>query len=504
MPNRFIPALIAGLTIAGSAMAAPGGLDATFGSGGKTSFTLSNCDARSLALQSDGKILIAGSSFVSSNDFTIVRFLANGSPDTNFGTSGKVVTDFSGNSDGINKVIVQADGTILVAGTATTNAGQDFALARYLSNGTLDPSFDPIGQDGKVSTDFGTGNDDIGSAMAVQSDGKILVAGYVLDGTSANFGLVRYNANGSRDTNFGTDGRVTTDFNGSSDVVTSIAVQSDGKIVLGGYAFVTAGKGFDFALARYNSDGTPDSSFGVAGKINLDLANGNFDYLQALTVLSSGKILAVGSSASHYAVARFKSNGELDSTFGNGGVTITDFGDPNENLYSLLVLPSGKFLAGGSGDKSFALLCYRANGSLDTSFGTNGRSLVRFATDASKFDTCRGLALTAQKRVIAGGTGSTTIDYVAARLEAPYGLPTLSVTGKSRRLTTRPRIVLRGATTGNVSSVKYKLGRKSRSASGTTKWKISVRLKPGRNVITITAMSPDGNTKPRRITITRS
>ena len=151
-------------------------------------------------------------------------YAAAGDPDTTFGGgTGKVTTDFSPGLDRGTAVAIQPDGKIVVAGIASAGTAGNFALARYNTDGSLDASFGSLG---KVTTDFSGGNDGP-SGVAIQSDGKIVAAGF--DG--ANFALIRYNANGSPDTSFGTFGKVTTDFSGGADAAAYIAIQADGKIV---------------------------------------------------------------------------------------------------------------------------------------------------------------------------------------------------------------------------------------------------------------------------------
>jgi uncharacterized delta-60 repeat protein len=507
MNNRALNSIAASLLAlpALGALAAPGALDATFGTGGKTTALLGNCSGYALSVQKDGKIVVGGESFFASKDFTLVRFLADGTVDTTFGSNndGKVRTDFAGQADQIAQVIAQADGTIIAAGTAFGNAGKDFAVARYLSDGSLDTSFDAIGHDGKVTTDFGAGNDDTATCAVLQADGKIVVAGYASDGTQSDFALVRYNTDGSRDTSFGKagdSGCVLTDFAGKDDVATGMALQTDGKILVVGYTFVAGGPGFNFALARYKTDGSLDTTFGSGGKVSTDFDNQLLEFGQTVAVLGSGKILVGGARTNDFVLLRYNANGSLDTTFGSGGKVATDFAGTGDTVYSLLVLSSGKILAAGANDKDFTLACYRPNGTLDTSFGTGGKVITDFA---GLVDQGRAMTLTSGSRILFAGTSSGTANFALARYSAPYGLPTLKLTGKSKRTTTKARILLRGKTTGNVSKVTCKVGKRILKASGKANWKITAPLKVGRNVLTITAISPDGNTKPNRVTVTR-
>jgi uncharacterized delta-60 repeat protein len=183
--------------------AAEGDLDTTFDSDGKvtTAIGASDNEAYSVAIQSDGKIVAAGSSKNGSNyDFALARYNTDGTLDTNFGTGGKVITAIGSSTDVAESVAIQSDGKIVAAGFSNNGSNNDFALVRYNTNGTLDTTFD---SDGKVTTAIGSAND-AAYSVAIQSDGKIVAAGFSNNGSNNDFALVRYNTNGSLDTSFGT------------------------------------------------------------------------------------------------------------------------------------------------------------------------------------------------------------------------------------------------------------------------------------------------------------
>ena len=207
----------------------------------------SNDVAQSLTIQSDGKILVAGTS---NSDFALVRYNADGSLDTEFDADGKQTTDFGTGSDFGNSLALQADGKILVARTSNG----DFALARYNTDGSPDDSFDG---DGTLTTDFG-GAEDRGQSVALQSNGKIVVAGWADGGD--NFAVARYDTDGSLDVTFNGDGKLITDFGTPLDRAFSVAVQSDGRIVVAG-----SGNGFagNIAVARYIGDTEPTAIIGL-------------------------------------------------------------------------------------------------------------------------------------------------------------------------------------------------------------------------------------------------
>ena len=343
-----------------------------------------------VALQSDGKILVAGRSHNTVNwDFGLARYNADASLDIGFGIDGRVNTDFaSGNDQGFG-VAVQSDGKIVAAGYANTGSNDDFALARYNADGVLDTTFD---SDGKVTTDFSSG-EDRGFAMSLQSGGKIVVAGYANNGSNDDFAMARYNANGSLDSTFGTGGKVTTAIGSGNDRIRAIALQSDGKIVAAGYA--NNGTDWDFALARYNADGSLDTGFGGDADGNntpdgwLTTAIGSGDDIgRAVAVQDDGKIVVAGGAVirgeSDFALARYTSAGVLDTTFGAAGTghVTTSISSESDQAYGVLLQDGGRTVVagysgsptdGGGEPRDFSMVRYHADGSLDADFGTEGK-----------------------------------------------------------------------------------------------------------------------------------
>ena len=233
--------------------AADGALDTTFGTGGKVTTAVGVADqSKAIAIQSNGKILVVGDNMA---DFEVVRYNTDGSLDTSFDTDGKVTADIgTSTTDTANAVTIQSDGKIIVAGSSggmAPNSG-NFAVVRYNTDGSLDTSFDT---DGKVTTDIGTSTTDTGSSAVIQSDGKIVVVG----DNYSDFVIVRYTTTGALDTTFDTDGKVTTDIGTStSDAGTAVAIQGDSKIVVAGRS--GAGGPPSFAVARYEVTATSPSS----------------------------------------------------------------------------------------------------------------------------------------------------------------------------------------------------------------------------------------------------
>jgi uncharacterized delta-60 repeat protein len=405
--HRTLPvavALLAFVAVAlpGAAVAAPGDLDPTFGSGGKVTTDFGGSDgASAVTIQSDGRIVATGSS--GGADFALARYNADGSLDASFGGGGRVTTDF-GSSDAASALAIQSDGKIVVAGRG---GGGDFALARYNADGSLDASF---GSGGRVTTNFGGFDSALG--VALQADGRIVAAGG--GGPGSDFALARYDAGGSLDTSFGSGGTVTTNVT-AFEAATAVAVQADGKIVTTGSTFSS---GFQqFALVRYNADGSLDSGFGAGGIVTTDFGLGS-GFGGALVVQSDGRIVAAGRAGTDLLVARYNADGSPDASFGSGGKVTTDFGGTLfDAAFGVAVQSNGKILAAGTpfGGPSpdFALARYNADGSLDATFGSAGK----VTTDFGGFDVAFGVQLQADGKIVAAGQGGPGADFALARYE---------------------------------------------------------------------------------------
>jgi uncharacterized delta-60 repeat protein len=377
--------LIAGGLLPTFSYAQPGSLDLSFDNDGKvvTDIGSGNDYGWSAAIQIDGKIVVAGNIDNGSNrDFALVRYNADGSLDNTFDSDGKVTTVIGSGNDYGNSVAIQCDGKIVVAGSSNNGSDDDFALVRYNTDGSLDNTFD---SDGKVTTDFGS-TDESGYSVAIQSDGKIVVAGGIFNGSNNDFALVRYNADGSLDNSFDSDGKVTTAIGSSYDYGHSVAMQSDGKIVVAGSSNDGPGNNpFDyFALVRYNADGSLDNTFDSDGKVTTDIGSRD-DIGHSVAIQSDGRIVVSGNTYSgsvyDFALARYNSDGSLDNTFDSDGKVTTDFGDIDYGG-SAAIQSDGKIvLAGSSGiwpNIDFALARYNADGSLDNTFDSDGKVRTDF------------------------------------------------------------------------------------------------------------------------------
>jgi uncharacterized delta-60 repeat protein len=310
----------------------------------------------------------------------------SGSLDTTFGTGGKVMTDFGGEGDDrAASIAIQSDKKIVIGGVAYNGSNSDFALARYNIDGSLDPTFDT---DGLVITDF-LGRGDGASSIAIQSDGKIITAGSADNGSNSDFALTRHNVDGSLDTTFDTDGKVVTDFIGRYDTASSIAIQSDGKIIVAGGSVDNSHLDSDFMVMRYNSDGSLDTTFGTDGKVLTDFESvgsfGSNDYVNGIAIQSDKKIVLVGgagigSTSGTFALARYNPDGSLDTTFNTDGKVRTNIGKSVEEGESIAIQSDGKILVAGWGQdgsgQDLMLVRYRTDGSLDPTFDTDGKIIT--------------------------------------------------------------------------------------------------------------------------------
>ena len=432
--------VVLGLTA--NAQAAPGDLDRSFGFSGKQTTDFgANETAQGVAMQGDGKIVVAGyRTWPADGAFMVARYNVDGSLDKSFSDDGKQTTDFGGANDGARDVAIQSDGKIVVAGAThgQGNSDGDFALARYNVDGSLDKSFSG---DGRQTTDI-RGGSDSGHTLAIQSDGKIVVAGisYPQSGGRGDFGLARYNVDGSLDTSFSSDylvpgedfeaindllsnseGTQTTDF-GGHDGAHGLAIQSDGKIVAAGYHYTADRHIAEIALARYNADGSLDSSFSGDGKQTTDLGGDQtligegHDSATAVAMQSDGKIVVAGGSdqgaSYHFAVARYNGDGSLDSSFSGDGKQTTGFGGSSAFASATAIQGDGKIVVAGDASNNFALARYHADGSLDSSFSGDGKQTTDFG---GMYDNAEAVTLQSDAKIVVAGASANGDDFALAR-----------------------------------------------------------------------------------------
>ncbi len=415
------------LVVASLAAALPGAPDATFGSGFGTVITPigGGTDvAYSVALQSDGMIVVAGTcSNGVDYDFCLARYLANGALDTNFNGTGKVITAIGNGNDGAYSVALQPDGKIVVAGSCLNGSTYDFCLARYVASGALDLSFNGTG---KVITAIGSGTD-AAYSVALQPDGNIVVAGRCFGGTGIDFCLARYLANGVLDASFGSNGTVITAIGSGDDVARGLALQPDGKLVVAGYC--ANGTTYDFCLARYLASGTLDVSFNGFGTVITPIGTGD-DYAISLALQPDGKIIVAGvcsnGANSDFCLARYLANGTLDTSFGSTAKVITPIGSGNDYGYSVVLQPDGKIVVAGycsnGANIDFCLARYLANGTLDTSFGSTGKVITAIG---SGNDVANSAALQPDGKIVVAGycSNGSNDDFCLARYDGGPNTP---------------------------------------------------------------------------------
>lgn len=409
IPSHFLSTVAAfALCTSLPVHAAPGDLDTSgFGSGFGTVITAigSRSDwAYATTLQPDGKVVVAGLCDVGSDiDFCLARYLPTGALDTSFNTTGKVITAIGSSLNLAFATVMQPDGKIVVAGQCRNGVGNyDFCLARYLPNGALDTSFNTTG---KIITTIGSSGDSV-SSMALQPDGKIVVVGSCYNGINNQFCLARYLPNGTLDTSFNGTGTVLT-ANGSFDDHTSAtALQPDGKIIVAGYCLSSY---YNFCLARYLPSGALDTSFNGTGSVITDIGSVGWDQAYATALQPDGKIVAVGTCSidgkSKFCLARYLASGVLDTSFNSSGKVITAIGLNDDFARAVALQPDGKIVAVGhcfiGGKYEFCLARYLPSGELDTSFIGTGKVTTAIGSGQAK---AYSVALQSDGKIVVVGT----------------------------------------------------------------------------------------------------
>jgi uncharacterized delta-60 repeat protein len=396
-PFRLVSALLAriaalaALVVAIPALAAPGDTDLIV----KTHIANARNEANAIIVQPDGKYLTAGYARFGTLQFTVTRYNANGTIDTAFGDNGTLLEPIGSGDSIATAVALQADGKIVVAGYVTTNIDK-FAIARFDSTGHLDTSFGG----GGAATPVGAGNAR-GNAIAVQGDGKILVAGFAMSGGHKVFAIARYTTGAALDGTFGSGGIVLTPIGGGDAEALSMVVQGDGKIVVGGTA---AGAG---RVARYTAGGTLDATFGGTGIVT----PAGFGFAYSLAMQPDGKVIVGGTSNTNaqFIVGRLTSTGAMDTAFASGGTFSASYANGG-SARGLVVQSDGKIVAGGQAhtqvDTATGIVRLTSTGALDATFGSGG--VVQF--NASGEDLIRGMAITPDGRyVLAGATFPPTM-----------------------------------------------------------------------------------------------
>jgi uncharacterized delta-60 repeat protein len=428
--RRLIAAAIVAvalLAVAAAAYAAAGALDPSFSVDGKATTDISARGdfAAAVAVQTDGKIVVAGSAAYDTTDpkWALTRYNADGTIDMPFGGGdGKVITNFTGGEDAVYGLAIQPDGKIVAAGDAGLRTGNSkFAVARYNDDGTLDTSF---GDDGKVTTSFSSGDDPVSSLLLQPTDEIVVVGGAAQNHANPKVAVARYLSDGSLDPSFSSDGKVMTDVSTAKDYGNAVVLQSDGKIVVGGLAAVSGSRA-SFELIRYGGDGSLDSSFSGNGKLTTNFTARD-DSVQGVVVRSdldivAGGIAGSGGSNAKFALAYYQPDGTLDTSFGGGdGKVTTDITGGYDAAWDLVIQPDDKVVAGGEASGSggrFAAARYLTDGALDPAFDGDGRMTVDFTT---RSDFAFGLARQPADGnfVLVGGSGwrGSNPKFAVARL----------------------------------------------------------------------------------------
>ena len=422
-------ALIASLLGAASlaVCAAPTDLDTTFGGTGKVITDINDSDfATSVAVQTDGKIVVAGYC-VNGAVICVARYSATGVLDATFNTTGTVQTPVNSGTDRALGLAIQGDGKIVVSGACerpianTPFFTQEFCVVRYTTSGALDTNFNTTGF---VQVAVGANFFDSGNAVAIQSDGKIVVAGTCANfsSTAAEICIVRFTSAGAFDTAFNATGKVVTALGSGLNTGQTVVVQPDGKIVAAGNCDSVAIQ--EFCVLRYTANGVSDATFNATGILRFPIGSGSA-LANSLTLQADGKYVLAGRCSNganlDFCMARVTAAGVLDSTFNSTGKVITAMGGAEDVAHKVAIDADGKIVLAGhcevSTNNFFPCMArYTTVGLLDTTFNTTGK----FIASANPGPNAqRGMTLQADGKIIL--VGSTGNNFLVSRYE---GSPT--------------------------------------------------------------------------------
>lgn len=437
-----------------AAQAAPGDLDLTFGTGGSVMTNIRGTDAAtSVAIQADGKIVVAGHC-KAGLVICVARYSSDGALDTSFGgssgTAGSIDTAVNTGKNKASGVVIQVDGKIVVSGTcdrpsasAPGGFNQEFCLIRYTASGALDTSFNATGI---VQIPVGINGADLGNAVALQSDGKIVVVGacgapFIPGSLPDDMCIARFTTAGALDTSFNGTGKVVTAVKTDSDGAYSVVIQVDGKIVVGGGCGL--GTLRDLCIVRYNTSGLLDTSFNTTGIRVIPMGVGVATAF-SLALQSDGKFVLAGSCANgsgqDFCMARVTSSGALDTTFNTTGKVITAVGSGDNEAHKVVIDADGKILLAGhcivSGSAFTCLARYTSDGVLDTSFQNAGKLIASLNGNS---DVQRGMVLqTDGKIVVVGNSGN---DFLISRYEGTPPPCRLDIDGDGLVLATTDSLI---------------------------------------------------------------
>lgn len=404
------------LLCVGHAAAQAGSLDPTFGTGGIFTSPTTRGSASALAIQTDGKIVVAGGGVANSTFADILfRLNTNGTLDTTFGSGGIVTID---NTGGFFALAIQPNGKIVAAGEGNSGTRSIVQVARFDSNGSLDSSFGTGGFTTTTAIPFTPFNATI--ALALQSNGEILVA------ASSPGVLARFTTKGQLDTTFGTGGIANLANVGPSlsdsapSLPTKIIALADGKILVSAGVPGPTPAALASIVSRYNSNGSLDTSFGAGGMAASVVS------ASAMALESKGKIVVAGAVTSKvnvppasndvgFGIVRYNANGAIDTTFGTGGAAIVDFAAaaPLSGPFAVAIQSNGDIVAGGAAalgplnasfNSAFGLTRVTSKGVLDTTFGADGIVLTTIESGSPVFSFVSNLAIQSDGKIVAAGT----------------------------------------------------------------------------------------------------
>jgi len=409
----MLPAVVAVGVL--TASADPGDLDPGFaGDGVATTVIGDAAEGRAVAVQADGRLLVAGSAEVGGDlDVAVARYTTAGTLDPTWGGDGLVTVDVGGH-DIAYAVAVGAGGSVVVVGvTGAGGANANFLVIRLTSSGALDTT---LSQDGIVSFGVGPG-DDIGQSVAVDGDGSISVVGYSHNGTDWDVGVARLTADGDLDTGFAGDGTVLVPVGSGDDHGYAVDRAGDGGLVVAG-----ASVG-DVAVVRLTASGALDTAWGGDGVVTVDLGAGD-DAGAAVDLAPDGDVVVAGTSGGDVAVVRLTASGALDAAWGGTGAVTVAVGSGDDAGRAVAVASDGRVVVAGSShngaDDDAAVLRFTAAGALDAGFSGNGSLTVGVSGD----DVAHGLALAADGRILLGGESAGRFLAVAVEGATVPDVPT--------------------------------------------------------------------------------
>lgn len=376
---RKIYSFVLALTIGFTAYSQSGILDTSFGQNGFVTTVINGTYNFSNAtiVQDDGKILVCGrGGEPSTYKATVARYNTDGSLDNSFANNGTLVIPVGNVKSFATDIALQNDGKIVMSAYTWNDVKGEFAAIRLNSDGSFDSTFGNQGV--KLISNQGSG---VTQSLRIQDDGKILLAGYYND----EFAVLRLDTDGTIDNSFGVSGWAITTFAGASSFIEEIEIQDDGKIVQGGLVLSTS-QIFEMGVARLNTDGTIDQTFGSQGTLRFNIGNGN-DFVTGVAIQNNGKIVLGGHTwidnvelKHDFAMIRLEANGDFDLTYGNNGVSTAQIVDGSNYASGIVIQEDQKVILGGStvknADYKFGLLRFNTDGSLDQTFGAAGTGMV--------------------------------------------------------------------------------------------------------------------------------